>query len=496
MRSDPRRCSLPVGRRRRAARADPGLVRRDRRSRREQPIDGVYHGDIRFSAGGDAHAATAGSPRVDLVVERRRLARRCSAALLRALDDRVARSEGASAARARRRRRAVGETLTIVSRVASRSRRLRLRLVPDFAPMQEVKAGAADGRAWTATAAAGGRSRRVDVGRASFTVSAPRARRIATTDEGVTIDVADHVLDPRRVRERVVLDRLTTRRSSSRACDCAGGETCRASSGDPRLRRWLDAALGDLDALRLTLPDHPEDEFFAAGAPWFFTLFGRDSLWAARLALPVDVGIAASTLRVLARLQGSQVTRRPPSSRARSCTSCAARRSSCPARASCCRRSITAPSTRPRCGCACWRTPGEPGCRRTRCAHCCRRCGARWSGCDHGDSAGDGFLDYVDETGHGLANQGWKDSGDSIQWRDGSARRGPDRAVRGAGVRLRGGDRAAPACSTRSARTAATRCASGPPALQARFAERTGSTTPEGRYPAIALDADSARSTP
>ena len=37
----------------------------------------------------------------------------------------------------------------------------------------------------------------------------------------------------------------------------------------------------------------------------------------------------------------------------------------------------------------------------------------------HGDTDGDGFIDYIDETGHGLANQGWKDSGDSIQWRVG-----------------------------------------------------------------------------
>jgi hypothetical protein len=36
-----------------------------------------------------------------------------------------------------------------------------------------------------------------------------------------------------------------------------------------------------------------------------------------------------------------------------------------------------------------------------------------------------GFLEYVDETGHGLSNQGWKDSGDSIQWQDGSLAAGP-----------------------------------------------------------------------
>ena len=44
---------------------------------------------------------------------------------------------------------------------------------------------------------------------------------------------------------------------------------------------------------------------------------------------------------------------------------------------------------------------------------------------DYGDGSGHGFIDYIDETGHGLANQGWKDSGDSIQWRDGSLAQGP-----------------------------------------------------------------------
>ncbi len=34
-------------------------------------------------------------------------------------------------------------------------------------------------------------------------------------------------------------------------------------------------------------------------------------------------------------------------------------------------------------------------------------------------SAGDGFLRYVDHTGSGLANQGWKDSGDAVRFGDG-----------------------------------------------------------------------------
>src|SRR5690606_21754568 len=42
-----------------------------------------------------------------------------------------------------------------------------------------------------------------------------------------------------------------------------------------------------------------------------------------------------------------------------------------------------------------------------------------------GDRDGDGLVEYIDETGHGLSNQGWKDSGDSVQWRDGRLAQGP-----------------------------------------------------------------------
>lgn len=62
----------------------------------------------------------------------------------------------------------------------------------------------------------------------------------------------------------------------------------------------------DLDRLRLTDPANPADQFLAAGAPWFLTLFGRDSLWAARMLLPLGTGLAAGTLRVLARRQGTK----------------------------------------------------------------------------------------------------------------------------------------------------------------------------------------------
>jgi glycogen debranching enzyme len=60
----------------------------------------------------------------------------------------------------------------------------------------------------------------------------------------------------------------------------------------------------DLAALRLVDPDHPEDVLIAAGAPWYMTLFGRDSLLSSWMALALDPSLGLGTARTLARLQG------------------------------------------------------------------------------------------------------------------------------------------------------------------------------------------------
>jgi glycogen debranching enzyme len=48
----------------------------------------------------------------------------------------------------------------------------------------------------------------------------------------------------------------------------------------------------------------------------------------------------------------------------------------------------------------------------------------RWMD-DYGDADGDGFVEYARQTPHGLAQQGWKDSQDSVFHQDGSLARGP-----------------------------------------------------------------------
>jgi glycogen debranching enzyme len=77
--------------------------------------------------------------------------------------------------------------------------------------------------------------------------------------------------------------------------------------GNRSIERTLRRSYADLGALRIEDPDHPERVVVAAGAPWFMTLFGRDSLLASQMALPVDPSLALGTLQTLADLQGAVV---------------------------------------------------------------------------------------------------------------------------------------------------------------------------------------------
>jgi glycogen debranching enzyme len=70
------------------------------------------------------------------------------------------------------------------------------------------------------------------------------------------------------------------------------------------LSRCVQQGLADLDALRMPAPGVPGAVVPAAGAPWFLTVFGRDSLLTSLFALPHRPELAAGTLRVLAATQG------------------------------------------------------------------------------------------------------------------------------------------------------------------------------------------------
>jgi glycogen debranching enzyme len=259
-------------------------------------------------------------------------------------------------------------------------------------------------------------------------------------------------------------------------------------AGDSRLTSWVRSALGDLQALRMVTRSRPDDVFLAAGAPWFFTLFGRDSIWAARMLLPLGTELAESTLRVLAALQGTREVAETAEQPGKIMHELRPGVLAIPG------LNITLPplyygTVDATALWICllhdawkWGMPDSeaeallPN----------LEAALTWMR-DYGDSDGDGFLEYVDTTGHGLANQGWKDSGDSIQWRDGTLAEGPialcevqayayEAALGGAALLEHFGR---PADTWREWAAA----------LKARFAESFWIESPDGAYPAVALDA-------
>lgn len=185
------------------------------------------------------------------------------------------------------------------------------------------------------------------------------------------------------------------------------------TAADVRLERLVHQSLADLEGLLLAEGD---DRFLAAGSPWFLTLFGRDSLWAARMLAPFDAGLILSTLRVLARRQGlvdEPETEEQPGKILHEVRTGELDLGE-----------LVLPAVyygtvdaTPLFVCALadahsWGADPD-GVRAL--APAARRC-LEWILAQSADS---GWLRYVDSTGHGLSNQGWKDSHDSVQFADG-----------------------------------------------------------------------------
>jgi len=293
------------------------------------------------------------------------------------------------------------ETFELVndSRQAVRAT-LAVRLAADLAPILTFRGGRTpdpvppQDLTWTA-------------GSRTTTVTADRAPDRTRHADHLRLEWDLHLAPRTRAAVALELTAVSTAADAVFVAPAERGPVARVDSADPELNRLVSTGLDDLDALLLADSAAPADRFLAAGAPWYLTLFGRDSLWAARFLLPLGTDLALGTLRTLARRQGA---RHDPE------------------------------------------TAEEPG----KMPHEVRRVP---SGVDSGAGlppvyygtidatplwislmhdawrwgadvrallepmrraldwvlTHDGFLSYRDELGRGLANQGWKDSADSIQ---------------------------------------------------------------------------------
>jgi glycogen debranching enzyme len=96
--------------------------------------------------------------------------------------------------------------------------------------------------------------------------------------------------------------------ASALATVLAERETWRAqfpvlSSDHEGFNAWLERSVQDLTLLR---SENEYGSYVYAGLPWFATIFGRDGLITALETLGFFAGLAAETLRTLARLQGKE----------------------------------------------------------------------------------------------------------------------------------------------------------------------------------------------
>ena len=308
--------------------------------------------------------------------------------------------------------------------------RLALRIEADFADIFEIRGIKGRERDLSRQAYAG----RIELHlentgeRRTVVIDAPRWQ---PTDDGMTIEatvpaggawtstiqvtptVADHAREPAFPADQPMPESEPARRAAAwRAASPTIGV------GHPGLDRSLLISRRDLGALRICDDDHPEDDAVAAGAPWFMTLFGRDSLLTSSMMLPYFGELALGTLRSLARLQGTE--HNPQNEEQPGKILHEVRRGADP--------SLALGGTGVYYGsidstplfvivvgqALRWGLPVDeiadlmPAVDRA----------MTWI-TDFGDQDGDGFLEYRRTADHGLDNQGWKDSGDSINFADG-----------------------------------------------------------------------------
>ncbi|MBD0694586.1 glycogen debranching N-terminal domain-containing protein [Streptomyces sp. CBMA123] len=363
--------------------------------------------------------------------------------------------------------------------------RLEIRAESDFATMDTVKAGRTatpltptgedDGLRWTDGPLT-----------AALTLTpAPHHRDAATGTLGYDLELAPGQ------SWQAVLQCTAEHRDGDLfpAAATTPWSTPEVTGRDHHLAHWLTRSHHDLRGLLLTDPLRPADTFLGAGAPWFLTLFGRDSLWAARMMLPLGTELAAGTLRTLARRQGRRVdpaTEEQPGKilhEVRRAEQHLDTGSHLPpsyygtADATPLWLVLLHDAWR-------WGLPAEQVEELLPNAEAALGWLERYA-----DPDGDGFLEYVDSTGRGLSNQGWKDSSDGIRFRDGRIAAAP---IALSEVQAYAHEAAVKSADLLEAfgRPGAERWRQWAERLRERFRDRFWAQDEDGRYPVVALDRD------
>ncbi len=189
---------------------------------------------------------------------------------------------------------------------------------------------------------------------------------------------------------------------------------------DDLVHTW-NRSLADLAALRMRVPELADGELLAAGTPWFMTVFGRDTLISSLQSLLLGPELAAGTLRVLA---ATQATADDPERDAEPGKIIHELRRGKAALAWTDRYYGTIDATPLFLVLLSelWRWTDDPTLP-LELEEAARRALSWIDG--PADLDGDGFVEYERRSSHGIRNQTWKDSEDSMAFRDGTLARPP-----------------------------------------------------------------------
>ena len=194
----------------------------------------------------------------------------------------------------------------------------------------------------------------------------------------------------------------------------------RVRGGWESLRRAFDRSIADLAALRMRTGEYRRP-LFAAGMPWFMTVFGRDTAITSLQTLLLGPEIAVGALEALAELQAQ--TEDPAIDAEPGKIVHEVRHGRCaetwfPRYYG----SIDATPLFLVLLAETWRWTDDPSLARR--LHEPALLALEWID-RYGDRDGDGFVEYSRRADHGLVNQSWKDSGDSQRFHDGRSAEPP-----------------------------------------------------------------------